>query len=328
MKEKILEVKNLTTIFHNVNQDVTAVDNLSFDLCAHEILAIIGESGSGKSVTNLSIMQLIDEPGEVSAGSRILFRDGDKFIDLNKMTEKEMERIRGDRISMIFQEPSASFNPLFRLGNQVGESLRLHGQSTKDEAYQEALKLLEQVHIPNSTLRAQDYPFQMSGGMLQRMMIAQALACHPDILIADEPTTALDVTTQAQILGLLKEKQAETGMSVIFITHDLALVEDFSDRILILYAGNLMEEGPARDVISHPMHPYTQDLIRSIPKPGMFKGQDRLFTIPGKVPDPGEKITGCPYSKRCSRCTAECLAAKPDIAEKDGRKVRCFHAYS
>ncbi|MBR5671975.1 MAG: ABC transporter ATP-binding protein, partial [Spirochaetales bacterium] len=308
--------------------DVTAVDSLSFDLCAHEILAIIGESGSGKSVTNLSIMKLIDEPGQVSAESRILFRDRDKFIDLNRLTEKEMERIRGDRISMIFQEPSASFNPLFRLGNQVGESLRLHGRGTKEEAYQEALKLLEQVHIPNSTLRAQDYPFQMSGGMLQRMMIAQALACHTDILIADEPTTALDVTTQAQILGLLKEKQAETGMSVIFITHDLALVEDFSDRILILYAGNLMEEGPARDVISHPMHPYTQDLIRSIPKPGMFKGQDRLFTIPGKVPDPGEKITGCPYAKRCSRCTAECLASKPDIAEKDGRKVRCFHAYS
>ena len=273
-------------------------------------------------------MQLIDEPGEVAPGSRILFRDGDGYIDLNRMTEKEMERIRGDRISMIFQEPSASFNPLFKLGNQVGESLRLHGQSTKEEAYQEALKLLEQVHISNSALRAQDYPFQMSGGMLQRMMIAQALACHPDILIADEPTTALDVTTQAQILGLLKEKQAETGMSVIFITHDLALVEDFSDRILILYAGSLMEEGPARDVISHPMHPYTQDLIRSIPKPGMFKGQDKLFAIPGKVPDPGEKITGCPYAKRCSRCTAECLATKPEITEKNGRKVRCFHAYS
>ena len=328
MKEKILEVKNLTTRFHMVNQVITAVDSLSFDLCAHEILAIIGESGSGKSVTNLSIMKLIDEPGEVAKESQILFRDGDKYINLNKMTEKEMERIRGEKISMIFQEPSASFNPLFRLGNQVGESLRLHGKSTKEEAYQEALKLLEQVHIPNYQMRAQDYPFQMSGGMLQRMMIAQALACHPQILIADEPTTALDVTTQAQILGLLKEKQKETGMSVIFITHDLALVEDFSDRILILYAGNLMEEGNARDVISHPMHPYTADLLRSIPKPGMFKGQDKLFTIPGKVPDPGEVIQGCPYAKRCSRCTAECLAAKPEITEINGRKVRCFHAYS
>ncbi|MBO7048915.1 MAG: ABC transporter ATP-binding protein [Spirochaetia bacterium] len=328
MKEKILEVRNLTTRFHMVNQEVTAVESLSFDLSAHEILAMIGESGSGKSVTNLSIMQLIDEPGKIDPESQILFKDGDKYIDLNKLSEKEMERIRGDRISMIFQEPSASFNPLFRLGHQVGESLRLHGQSTKEEAYQEALKLLEQVHIPNSRMRAQDYPFQMSGGMLQRMMIAQALACHPDILIADEPTTALDVTTQAQILGLLKEKQKETGMSVIFITHDLALVEDFCDRIMILYAGSLMEEGAAKDVISNPMHPYTQDLLRSIPKPGMFKAQDKLFAIPGKVPDPGEKITGCPYAKRCSRCTAECLASKPQIAEKDGRKVRCFHAYS
>ena len=273
-------------------------------------------------------MKLIDEPGEVSAESQILFRDGDKYIDLNKLSEKEMERIRGDRISMIFQEPSASFNPLFRLGNQVGESLWLHGKSNKEEAYQEALKLLGQVHIPNSALRAQDYPFQMSGGMLQRMMIAQALACHPDILIADEPTTALDVTTQAQILGLLKEKQKETGMSVIFITHDLALVEDFCDRILILYAGSLMEEGSARDVISDPMHPYTRDLLRSIPKPGMFKAKDKLFAIPGQVPDPGDKIDGCPYAKRCTRCTAECLAEKPVITEKDGRKVRCFHAYS
>ena len=328
MKEKILEVKNLTTRFHMVDREITAVDNLSFDLCSHEILAIIGESGSGKSVTNLSIMKLIDEPGEVSAESQILFRDGDKYIDLNKLSEKEVERIRGDRISMIFQAPSASFNPLFRLGNQVGESLWLHGKSNKEEAYQEALKLLGQVHIPNSALRAQDYPFQMSGGMLQRMMIAQALACHPDILIADEPTTALDVTTQAQILGLLKEKQKETGMSVIFITHDLALVEDFCDRILILYAGSLMEEGSARDVISDPMHPYTRDLLRSIPKPGMFKAKDKLFAIPGKVPDPGEKIDGCPYAKRCTRCTAECLAEKPVITEKDGRKVRCFHAYS
>ena len=328
MKEKILEVRNLTTRFHMVDREITAVESLSFGLCAHEILAIIGESGSGKSVTNLSIMKLIDEPGEVASESQILFRDGDKFIDLNKLTEKEMERIRGDRVSMIFQEPSASFNPLFRLGHQVGESLRLHGKSTKEEAYQEALRLLEQVHIPNSILRAQDYPFQMSGGMLQRMMIAQALACHPDILIADEPTTALDVTTQAQILGLLKEKQAETGMSIIFITHDLALVEDFSDRILILYAGTLMEEGPAKEVISHPLHPYTKDLLSSIPKPGMFKGEDKLFTIPGKVPDPGEKITGCPYAKRCSRCTAECLASRPEIAVREGRKVRCFHAYS
>ena len=328
MKEKIHEVKDLTTRFYMVDREVTAVDSLSFSLCSHEILAIIGESGSGKSVTNLSIMKLIDEPGKVLPESQILLKSGDHYIDLNKLSEKEMEMIRGNRISMIFQEPSASFNPLFRLGGQVGESLRLHGKGSKEDAYKAALELLEQVHIPNSKMRAQDYPFQMSGGMLQRMMIAQALACHPDILIADEPTTALDVTTQAQILGLLKEKQKETGMSIIFITHDLALVEDFCDRIIILYAGSLMEEGPARDVISNPMHPYTKDLLRSIPKPGMFKGQDTLFAIPGKVPDPGQIIQGCPYAKRCRFCTAECMESKPLIIGKNGRKVRCFHAYS
>ena len=192
MKEKILEVKDLTTRFYMVDREVTAVDSLSFSLCSHEILAIIGESGSGKSVTNLSIMKLIDEPGKVLPESQILLKSGDHYIDLNKLSEKEMEMIRGNRISMIFQEPSASFNPLFMLGGQVGESLRLHGKGSKEDAYKAALELLEQVHIPNSKMRAQDYPFQMSGGMLQRMMIAQALACHPDILIADEPTTALD----------------------------------------------------------------------------------------------------------------------------------------
>jgi len=176
MRETVLEVRNLTTSFHMVNKDIIAVDNLSFDLFSHEILAIIGESGSGKSVTNLSIMKLVDEPGEVAPDSKICLKTGNTYIDLNKLSEKEMEKIRGNRISMIFQEPSASFNPLFKLGNQVGESLRLHGKESKEEAYKTSLKLLEQVHIPNFQLRAQDYPFQMSGGMLQRMMIAQALA--------------------------------------------------------------------------------------------------------------------------------------------------------
>ena len=327
MRDKILEVRNLTTTFSLVNQKINAVNHLSFDLYAHEILAIIGESGSGKSVTNLSIMKLIDEPGKIDSESQILLKDGESFTDLNRLSEKELMRIRGKRISMIFQEPSASFNPLFRLGKQVGESIRLHSLGTKEESYRAALELLREVHIPNPGARAQDYPFQMSGGMLQRMMIAQALACHPDILIADEPTTALDVTTQAQILGLIKEKQKETGMAVIFITHDLALVEDFCDRILILYAGSLMEEGPAGEVISNPMHPYTQDLLRSIPRPGMFKDRDTLFTIKGKVPAPGEKITGCPYAERCIRCTGECRSSLPEISEAHGRKVRCFHAY-
>jgi len=309
-----------------VNRTVTAVDDLSFSLCKNQILAIVGESGSGKSVTNLSIMGLIDEPGEVDKNSRILLKTGDCYTDLNKLGEKEFQKIRGNKISMIFQEPSASFNPLFKLGSQIGESLRLHGMMDKEKAYREALVLMEQVHIPSFEYRAQDYPFQMSGGMLQRMMIAQALACKPDILIADEPTTALDVTTQAQILGLIKEKQSSTLMSVIFITHDLALVEDFCDRIIILYAGNLMEEGAAKDVIANPAHPYTKDLLRSIPRPGRFKESDRLFTIPGKVPSPGEVITGCPYAERCSECTQECLTEKPELRTFGDRKVRCNNA--
>ena len=326
MEEPILRIENLTTRFHNVNRTVTAVDNLSFSLCKNQILAIVGESGSGKSVTNLSIMGLIDEPGEIDKNSQILLKTGDSYTDLNKLDEKGLQKIRGNYISMIFQEPSASFNPLFKLGGQIGESLRLHGRMDKKKAYREAVALMEQVHIPSFEHRAQDYPFQMSGGMLQRMMIAQALACKPDILIADEPTTALDVTTQAQILGLIKEKQRETLMSVIFITHDLAIVEDFCDRIMILYAGNLMEEGDAKDVIGNPAHPYTKDLLRAIPRPGMFKETDKLFTIPGKVPSPGEEIIGCPYAKRCSRCTAECIAKKPVLRIIGNRKVRCCNA--
>lgn len=320
--EAILEVKNLTTRFRMIDKTVTAVDNLSFSLYKNEILAMVGESGSGKSVTNLSVLRLIDPPGEIDPNSEILFSG----INITSLPEKEMEKIRGKGISMIFQEPSASFNPLFRIGSQIGEGLRNHLDYDRKRAMDEAVKLLEQVHIPNSSLKAMDYPFQMSGGMLQRCMIAQALACSPDILIADEPTTALDVTTQAQILGLLREKKEEKGMSVIFITHDLALVEDFCDRIMIMYGGQLMEEGNAKEVISSPLHPYTRDLLKSIPRPGMFKKNDSLYTIPGKVPEPGEITAGCRYAPRCSCRTAECLASEPGITNCGSRTVRCFHA--
>lgn len=320
--EAILEVKNLTTRFRMIDKTVTAVDNLSFSLYKNEILAMVGESGSGKSVTNLSVMKLIDPPGEIDPDSEILFSG----TNITSLSEKDMEKIRGKRISMIFQEPSASFNPLFRIGSQIGEGLRNHLDYDRKRAFEEAVKLLEQVHIPNSSLKAMDYPFQMSGGMLQRCMIAQALACSPDILIADEPTTALDVTTQAQILGLIREKKEEKGMSVIFITHDLALVEDFCDRIMIMYGGQLMEEGNAKEVISAPLHPYTGDLLRSIPRPGMFKKNDTLYTIPGKVPEPGEITSGCRYAPRCSYRTAECLASEPGITTCGNRIVRCFHA--
>ena len=322
MEDKILEVKNLTTTFKLIKNSLTAVENLSFYLNKNEILAVVGESGSGKSVTNYSIMNLIEHPGKISEESEVLY----KGKDILKMDERAISDIRGNRISMIFQEPSASFNQLFRIGSQIGENLRIHNKADKKNALAEAEKLLKKVHITNAADRVMDYPFQMSGGMLQRAMIAQALACSPDILLADEPTTALDVTTQAQILSLIYEKKEETGMSVIFVTHDLALVEHFADRIIILYNGRIMETGKTEEIFSNPSHPYTRDLLKAVPKPGIFKDNDRLFTIKGKVPSPDEKITGCRYSPRCSSCFDRCFKEEPELIEINDKQVRCHLA--
>ena len=322
MEDKILEVKNLTTRFKLIKNSLTAVENLSFHLNSNEILAVVGESGSGKSVTNYSIMNLIEHPGKIAEESEVLY----KGRDILKMEEREISDIRGNRISMIFQEPSASFNQLFRIGSQIGENLRIHNKADKKNALTEAEKLLNKVHITNASERLMDYPFQMSGGMLQRAMIAQALACSPDILLADEPTTALDVTTQAQILSLIYEKKEETGMSVIFVTHDLALVEHFADRIIILYNGRIMETGKTEDIFSNPSHPYTKDLLKAVPKPGIFKDNDRLFTIKGKVPSPDETITGCRYSPRCSSCFDRCFKEEPELIEINDKQVRCHLA--
>ena len=322
MEDKILEVKNLTTRFKLIKNSLTAVENLSFHLNRNEILAVVGESGSGKSVTNYSIMDLIEHPGKISDESEVLYNGK----DILKMDEREVSDIRGNRISMIFQEPSASFNQLFRIGSQIGENLRIHNKADKQNAISEAEKLLKKVHITNAEERVMDYPFQMSGGMLQRAMIAQALACSPDILLADEPTTALDVTTQAQILSLIYEKKEETGMSVIFVTHDLALVEHFADRIIILYNGRIMESGKTEDIFANPSHPYTKDLLKAVPKPGIFKDNDRLFTIKGKVPSPDEVITGCRYSPRCSSCFDRCYQEEPELIEINDKQVRCHLA--
>ena len=322
MEEKILEVSNLTTTFSLIKNTVTAVEDLSFHLNRNEILAVVGESGSGKSVTNYSIMNLIEPPGKISEQSEIFF-NGKNIL---KMDEKEISEIRGNRISMIFQEPSASFNQLFRIGSQIGENLRIHNKADKKNALKEAENLLRKVHITNAESRVMDYPFQMSGGMLQRAMIAQALACSPDILLADEPTTALDVTTQAQILSLIYEKKKETGMSVIFVTHDLALVEHFADRIIILYNGRIMETGSTEDIFKNPSHPYTKDLLKAVPVPGIFKDTDRLFTIKGKVPSADEKIPGCRYSPRCSSCFERCFEEEPELLENGNKFVRCHLA--
>jgi oligopeptide/dipeptide ABC transporter ATP-binding protein len=225
---------------------------------------------------------------------------------------------------MIFQEPNASFNLLFSVGYQIGEALRLHKKFDKKKAIKHAGVLLDQVHIPEAKKRAGDYPFQMSGGMLQRVMIAQALSCAPSILLADEPTTALDVTIQAQILGLLKEKADQTGMSIIFVTHDLALIEDFADTILIMYAGRIFEYAKSDDVFFKPLHPYTQDLLKAIPRLGIFKDQERLFSIKGKVPELDNLPKGCKYAPRCQQCMDICLEKEPELKDINNHKVRCW----
>ena len=321
-KETILEVKNLTTKFSILDKTFTAVDGISFELYKNEILAIVGESGSGKTVTNYSIMKLIDPPGFIEKESEIIYK-GKNLLGLG---EKEIAYIRGNKIAMIFQEPSASFNPLFKIGSQIGESIRLHLKKNKEEAFELAIKLFGSVHISEPEKRAHDYPFQMSGGMLQRAMVAQALISQPDILLADEPTTALDVTTQAQILSLLKEKSEETGMSIIFVTHDLTLIENFADRIIILYNGRIMETGNSLDVFSNPLNPYTEDLLKAVPKLGIFKDENLLYTIKGKTPSPDEIIKGCKYSPRCSKCFDLCVQKEPELVKKGNQYTRCHLA--
>jgi len=320
--EIILEVKNLTTRFNVLDKTITAVDGISFELYKNEILAIVEESGSGKSVTNYSIMNLIDPPGIIEKESAIFYR-GDNLLEFD---ERKMADIRGNKIAMIFQEPSSSFNPLFRIGPQIGEGLRLHMKKSREEAVARAGELLESVHIPGAKGRVLDFPFQMSGGMLQRAMVAQALACSPDILLADEPTTALDVTTQAQILALLKEKSEEKGMSIIFVTHDLALVENFADRVIILYNGRIMEKGKASDVFSSPKNPYTEDLLKAVPRMGIFKDSHLLYTIKGKTPAPEEIIPGCRYSPRCGKCFDLCLKKEPELYRSGNQYTRCHLA--
>ncbi len=322
ISKPILRVKNLTTKFSLIDKIFTAVDGISFELYKNEILAIVGESGSGKTVTNYSIMNLIDPPGFIEKESEIIYK-GQNLLDLK---EQEIAKIRGNKIAMIFQEPSSSFNPLFRTGSQIGESVRLHMKKNREEAFELAIKLLESAHISEPRKRAHDYPFQMSGGMLQRAMVAQALISQPDILLADEPTTALDVTTQAQILALLKEKSEENGMSIIFVTHDLALIENFADRIIILYNGRIMETGSAQEVFLSPLNPYTEDLLKAVPKLGIFKNENLLYTIKGKTPSPYDTIEGCKYSPRCSKCFELCRQKEPELIKKGNHYTRCHLA--
>lgn len=314
----LLSVKNLSTEFPVKKGIVRAVEDVSFDVDQGEILAIVGESGSGKSVTSLSIMGLLAEPGHVAGGS--LEFEGK---DLATLSEKQYRELRSNDMAMIFQEPMTSLNPVYRVGNQIVEAIRTHEKVSKAEAKDRAVDLLRKVGIPSPEARINDYPHQMSGGMRQRVMIAMALACNPKLLIADEPTTALDVTIQAQILDLLRRLRDDTGMAVLLITHDLGVVSETADRVVVMYCGQVVEEAEVRTLFDHPMHPYTLGLLKSIPR---LEDDDskRLYMIKGMVPNPLEMPPGCHFSDRCDSCMDICRTKVPELVDVDGHKVRCF----
>lgn len=315
----LLEVKNLTTEFKVKHGTVRAVNNLSFHVNEGEILAIVGESGSGKSVTSLSIMGLLAGNGKVTSGE-ILYRGE----DLLKKSESEMRAIKGDKISMIFQEPMTSLNPVYRIKDQIMESILTHNSKmTKQEALQHTIEMLRTVGIPSPEERAYDYPHEMSGGMRQRVMIAMALACQPDLLIADEPTTALDVTIQAQILELLYEMREKFNMSVMLITHDLGVVAEAADRVIVMYCGQIVESADVKSLFANPMHPYTLGLLKSIPRLE-DESKEPLYMIKGMVPNPLHMPQGCPFSDRCDRCMEICRKKKPELRQVGDHMVRCF----
>ena len=315
----ILEVRDLCVEFQTVEGRVQAVDHLSYTLHKGEKLGIVGESGSGKSVSSLAMMQLIPNPPGRVTGGEILY----KGKDLVKLSEKEMQKLRGNEISMIFQEPMTSLNPIIQCGKQIAESLRLHRGMNKKEAAAEAVRMMKAVGIANPEVRAHEYPHQMSGGMRQRVMIAMALACQPQILIADEPTTALDVTIQAQILDLLRDLNREMNAAVLFITHDLGVVSELCDTVIVMYTGHIVEQAPVRELFRDPKHPYTVGLLNAIP--AITKERKPLKTIEGVVPNPTERIEGCSFWPRCPHASERCRKEAPPVTRPgEDRLVRCW----
>jgi len=313
----LLRVAHLTTTFDVGRQVVAAVNDVSFDIQAGETLGLVGESGSGKSVTALSILRLVQPPGRITAGS-VLFRDR----DLLTLSEADMRRVRGAEIALIFQEPMTALNPVFTVGDQIAEALLVHGRATKAGARARAIELLEAVRLPDPARRTRDYPHQLSGGMRQRVLIAIALACQPALVIADEPTTALDVTIQAEILDLLREMKERFRLSLLLITHDLGVVAETADRVAVMYAGRIVEEAPVRDLFRAPRHPYTRGLLDSMP--GLADGR-RLHAIQGTVPDIAALPPGCAFSPRCPDRFEPCDTAPPppyDVGA--GHRARCY----
>jgi oligopeptide/dipeptide ABC transporter ATP-binding protein len=323
----VLEIENLQTHFFTAGGVVRAVDGVSYSVRSREILGVVGESGCGKSVTALSILRLVADPPGRIVGGEVRF-EGSNLLDL---TEAEMEGIRGNDISMIFQEPMTSLNPLMTVGRQISEAIALHRGLSRRDAMDRAIEMLRRVHIPEPLRRAQAYPHQLSGGMRQRAMIAMAVSCNPKLLIADEPTTALDVTIQAQILDLMRELQETLGTAIVLITHDMGVVAENADRVVVMYAGRKVEEASAKDLFECPGHPYTKGLLGSIPNVEVAAHtrtrRARLNEIKGMVPSLANLPKGCTYAPRCGLASEECRASYPPLAQhRPGHWVACWHA--
>ncbi len=316
-KDIILDVRHLTVRFKDRHKEGTAVDDVSFQVRRGKVLGIVGESGSGKSVTSLAIMQLLGQTNAVVEATDIDFL-GENLLNKKK---KEMQNIRGKHIAMIFQEPMTSLNPALTVGTQITETIIKHEKVSKTEAWKRAKNLLDTVQIPLSEERLREYPHQLSGGMRQRVMIAMALSCNPELIIADEPTTALDVTIQSQILELFKKLQAEYKQTMILITHDMGVIAETADDVMVMYAGRVVEYGDTESVLVNPKHPYTKALIRAIPN--MSEGQE-LETIPGNIPSIYNLPNGCNFNSRCASCQDRCKEKKPHLVEVEGRLINCL----
>jgi len=321
----VLSIRNLRTQFDTDEGIVHAVDGIDLTVRQGTVLGLVGESGSGKSVTALSVMRLIPQPPGRIVSGEIWFNG----TDLMTLKETEMQTIRGKRIAMIFQEPMTSLNPVFTVGNQISEMLRLHLKLSRKDARDRTIELLELVGIPSADRRAKDYPHQLSGGMRQRVMIAMAISCNPDLIFADEPTTALDVTIQAQILALLEQLRERLGMSLVLISHDLGVIAEVAHEVAIMYAGRIVEEAGTEELFEHPLHPYTQGLLASLPRFDKSGGRgERLRAIPGTVPKWTEHLPGCKFTPRCSVAIPHCAQQEPPLKEvRPGHQVRCWVAF-
>ena len=316
--EPLLEVSDLRVHFDGPDGIARAVDGVSFGIARGETLALVGESGCGKSVTALSLLRLIDPPGHIEPGSSIRF-NGRELLTL---PEREMRALRGNRIAMVFQEPASALNPVFTVGDQVAEVARIHDHAARADAWAQAVAMLRRTGIPDAAERARDYPHQLSGGMRQRVLIAMALMMGPDLIVADEPTTALDVTIQAQILDLLRDVQRVSGSAVLLITHDLGVVAEMAQRVLVMYGGEIVESAPVRAIFATPAHPYTEGLLRAMPRRGAAR--DRLDAIPGTVPPATDWPSGCRFRDRCAHAWNKCAAEAPALVEiSPGHAARC-----